>query len=420
MGPTIILDKSTLQSLSHEEIVCLGNYYLVIVAPILISEILGNLKKGVEDENSISKDKVITLAGKLHSRNLVINEFYFPILIGSLFGENVKMDGRPTLGGARYVKNKEGKIGLFFEETPEKKAMNNWKDGKFSEEEKILSQRWRDSTRNVDLEKISDEFKETLLYKENLNNFDDVLAHVENILSHELYQNNLLKVLMFETLVPPEDASKIFMRWEQGNFKYIRDFSEYAYFYLKVNWFFYLSLSNNLIGTRPTNRVDLEYLYYLPFTNVFSSGDKFHKKITPYLLRENQLFIPAKDLKNDLSKLNEQVKKNNKEAKYPLWPPEIGGITNELWKNFMKPPTPGRSEDLLSKMSDEEKEKLLEKLKSFTSDDLSDFTSYNSFPDVDDPNVEFVTINRQVRLSDPCPCGSGKPLKDCHYKGKNS
>jgi hypothetical protein len=153
MGPTIILDKSTLQSLSHEEIVCLGNYYLVNVAPVLISEILGDLKKDVEDENSISKDKVITLTNKIHSRDLVINEYYLPILIGSLLGEKVKMDGRPTLGGARPVKTKEGKIGLVFEETPENKAMNRWRDGRFSEEEKVLSQRWRDSTRNVDLEK---------------------------------------------------------------------------------------------------------------------------------------------------------------------------------------------------------------------------------------------------------------------------
>jgi uncharacterized protein YchJ len=98
----------------------------------------------------------------------------------------------------------------------------------------------------------------------------------------------------------------------------------------------------------------------------------------------------------------------------------VEGITNELWGKYMKPPTPGRSEDLLSKMSDEEKEKLLEKLKSFTDDDHSDYKNFDSFPDVDDQNVEFVTIKRQVRLSDPCPCGSGKPLKDCHYKEKNS
>lgn len=419
MGPTIILDKSTLQSLSHEEIVCLGNYYLVNVAPVLISEILGDLKKDVEDENSISKDKVITLTNKIHSRDLVINEYYFPILIGSLLGEKVKMDGRPTLGGARPVKTKEGKIGLVFEETPENKAMNRWRDGRFSEEEKVLSQRWRDSTRNVDLEKIRDEFKQTILHEGGLKTFDQVLVEVEKILSNESYQINLLKVLMFESLISPEDASKIFMRWEQGNFKFIKDFSEYAYFYLKVNWFFYLSLSNNLVGTRSTNRVDLEYLYYLPFTNVFSSGDKFHKKIAPYLLRDNQVFVPREELKNDLSVINKHVEKDNNDIKYPSRPPALGGITNDLWKSFMAPPISGKSEDVLSKMSDEEKAKLLEKLKSYTSDDHSDYTNFDSFPDIDDPNVEFVTIERQVRLSDPCPCGSGKPLKDCHYKGKN-
>jgi hypothetical protein len=70
--------------------------------------------------------------------------------------------------------------------------------------------------------------------------------------------------------------------------------------------------------------------------------------------------VPGKELKNDLSEINKHVEKDNDDIKYPSRPPELGGITNHLWKSFMAPPISGKSEDVLSKMSDEEKAKLLE------------------------------------------------------------
>ena len=50
MGPIIILDKSVLQSLSFEEIKFLRRHYLVNIVPVLVIEILGNLKKYADDE----------------------------------------------------------------------------------------------------------------------------------------------------------------------------------------------------------------------------------------------------------------------------------------------------------------------------------------------------------------------------------
>lgn len=38
---------------------------------------------------------------------------------------------------------------------------------------------------------------------------------------------------------------------------------------------FYLGISNGLIASKPTNRIDLEYLLYLPFCKVFTSTDRF-------------------------------------------------------------------------------------------------------------------------------------------------
>ena len=62
MGPAIILDKSAFQFLSAVELHFLYKYYYVVITPILILEILGDLAK--EESTEESKQKVTILANK--------------------------------------------------------------------------------------------------------------------------------------------------------------------------------------------------------------------------------------------------------------------------------------------------------------------------------------------------------------------
>jgi hypothetical protein len=69
-----------------------------------------------------------------------------------------------------------------------------------------------------------------------------------------------------------------------------------------VDLFFYLSLDAGLISSqRPSNRVDVAYLHCLPFCMIFTSGDRLHEKITPFFLREDQEFLWAPKLNEDLA-----------------------------------------------------------------------------------------------------------------------
>jgi len=52
MGPIILLDKSTVQCLSQEEIYFLFKHYYIAIAPILIIEILADLKKNIREPQS--------------------------------------------------------------------------------------------------------------------------------------------------------------------------------------------------------------------------------------------------------------------------------------------------------------------------------------------------------------------------------
>jgi hypothetical protein len=70
--------------------------------------------------------------------------------------------------------------------------------------------------------------------------------------------------------------------------------------------FFYLGIAADLIyRVRPSNNVDLAYLYYLPFCKVFTSNDSLHERMVPLFLRGNQSFVKGSELKADLGKLDQ-------------------------------------------------------------------------------------------------------------------
>ena len=67
--------------------------------------------------------------------------------------------------------------------------------------------------------------------------------------------------------------------------------------------FFQIALGAGLIGTeRPSNRIDIVYLFYLPFSQVFVSTDNLHRRAAAFFLRTDQSFIWGPDLKAHLKK----------------------------------------------------------------------------------------------------------------------
>jgi hypothetical protein len=112
-----------------------------------------------------------------------------------------------------------------------------------------------------------------------------------------------------------------------------------------VDLFFYLCLDAGLISAqRPSNRVDVAYLYYLPFCMVFTSGDNLHRRITPFFLRNDQMFLWAPDLKADLGRLDayydtlpETVKAQGIGWFAPRPPLDGDYLTTKLWDKFLKP-----------------------------------------------------------------------------------
>lgn len=407
MNISIVLDKSTFQSLSFDELFRLSCYYKHIITPVLTMEILGDLKKEAQEGKTPPADRVKDFAKKLFPMESVVNLHYKVLLKGDLLGNPISFDGRPHVGIKKAVASESGMRGYLIEETEEEKSIYKWKEGNFTEADHELSALWRMTTTQEDLLKR---------LKESLNpdvarkfaNFQELYKFVTENITSPVTQEFLLISILQNYDVDATDSVQIFGRWNQEGKPLIKDFAPYAFHCLKVDALFLFGLTSGLIGTRPTNRVDLEYLYYLPFGNVFTSNDKVHKNLVPLLLQDYQKFITGPELKEDFKNIVAYL--NNLEIeeriKFKNVPPIIeSSITFQLWKEFFNYP---QKSNWNRDISEKEKEMMKEKINEF--ERALDGESINLESSED---AEFIIRKSYLSKTDPCYCGSGKKVIDC-------
>jgi hypothetical protein len=166
---------------------------------------------------------------------------------------------------------------------------------------------------------------------------DEALSEfVESVLRERKVQGRLLALIQEEHGLTNEFMRKVLRRWYMAGAPMFETFAPYAFFCLRTS--FLWALSSSTPGQN--DRKDLEYLYYLPFTELFSSKDNKHEKVVR-LLKENQKFVPAVKLKEDLTKLTvewnslsreEQIKTNAMRGTAP--PEDENSLVFQLWKQF--------------------------------------------------------------------------------------
>lgn len=100
-------------------------------------------------------------------------------------------------------------------------------------------------------------------------------------------------------------------------------------------------LTGHISAERASNKIDSAYLYYLPFTQIFISGDNLHARMTPHFLEEGQRFVWGPNLKADLKRLVEVFRAHPDIervglAKIASSPPkEDNGLTAQLYDLFL-------------------------------------------------------------------------------------
>ena len=174
---------------------------------------------------------------------------------------------------------------------------------------------------------------------------------------------------MDEYGISQKERVQVRARWNKSSSLYLQRFAPYADYCLRVELSFITAVRDGLISTKSTNRLDLEYCFYLPFCMVFSSADHLHANLASVFLREDQEFIDAGVLKSDLRSLANEwdamsdSEREDREYNYGDYPPsKDDSVTSRLWKKYMRPWQPG-SGNRAVRMSEEEQKRLLEKLK---------------------------------------------------------
>lgn len=366
-GPALVIDKSTLQSLSDRESRWLFHFFHVVLTPTLFLEIRADLAKAARNGKS-PEEEVSIIASKVRGFDATINMDHLELCIGDLMGHLVELRGVPALGGGKEVVDSRGQVGLVFKEAPEIKALRRWSEGDFSDEDWKFARFWRDSLENLDLAELQLGLGSLKRVTKDVTTLSGILDLVDNTLGATGMADNLLTQALEVLGIPENLHGRIITAWKAAGRPQLGIYAPYANHVVRVEMFFFMALARELIAPHPnTNRIDISYLYYLPFCRVFASNDKFHKRIVPLFISGKRMFVPGEELKSDMEALAshyeampEEVTKTGS-MNYAEYPPREGDfLTARIydqvrpnWREWAARPPEKRSPERDAKLMEE-------------------------------------------------------------------
>lgn len=293
------------------------------------------LRRPPEQEVGIIADKF----PEMHCAPIVHHQ---KMIIGDLLGNHVPLTGQIPREPRRFVAS-DGYKGVIFEKSPEEEAFFRWRSREFHALERKFASTWRANLESLDLKRTSDELRNIGISERNCRSLQEAKSIADVLVNGTDKTLEMLKFMFFVFNIPQEGRNSIMERWLQSGLPPLSNFAPYAARVLTVEVFFQISLQANLISSdRPSNRLDIAYLYYLPFCMAFVSSDQLHQKCAPLFLQNNQSFIWGPELKSALSILDQHysvLPENQKKkgvmyfAPYP--PTEIESIVSQEWDKHL-------------------------------------------------------------------------------------
>ncbi len=365
MGPNLLIDKSTLQSLSKNEIDFLCKHYSVVLPPVLIVEVIADYAKYRDAKEAGAK--VGILANKLDD-DYKVNIDYRHLTAGELIGQRFPMDGRPILEAAGVGYTLDGEKSVLVEDSPWQVAAQHWQAGRFTEEDIQFAYQYRAERDAVNIAEMAEELaKEADLPK--FKNLDEVVGFIQEAVTYPdaEFQGEALRAWLNFQGFSESFSKRVMDRWEGAGRPSFRAFAPYGFFCYSVMSVVAVAMVQGLVPTGKDSHllIDVEYLFYLPFCQVFCSSDKFHRGLSSTFMRTKQVFIEGKDLKVDLHNIFEhwiglnEIQRREFAMTHRHRPPRLeASVTCQCWDRFMNPNYPKGD----VKLSEEKETALLKKL----------------------------------------------------------
>ncbi len=360
MGPIALFDKSFLQAISLDESVWFDRFFMPVACPIFFLETLGDLGKDASKRGSAEFSVVKDVAQKFPELGGSPCSFHIEMAFQNLLGHDIPMDSRIPRPGGRYVDK-----GVVFEASPEELAFKRWQEGRFEDAERIAASTWRQSLAELDLDKVRRELRLLGIDGKTCNTLEQAKDLAFHVVSSRQGVMSVLALAMTFLHVPQNAWGRIIEHWKRRGSRPLSDYAPYAAHVVAVELYFQFGLAAHLIGSdRPSNRIDIAYLFYLPFCQIFISQDKLHRRAAPPFLRKNQEFVWGVDLKAALAVVNthfsdvpEDVREKGIMA-FADTPPD-GNLVADLWDRLLRqereqraerPPNPEREAELVKRL----------------------------------------------------------------------
>jgi hypothetical protein len=396
LGPITLFDKSFLQSLKLDEAVWYDTLFLSNVCPLFYVETLADLEKPNKKAKSAA-EQVRIIADKFPQMNSGPCAYHRDLYIGSLLGQDVPMTGQIPLDRGKLVMH-EGQLYGVAKESAVAAAFMRWQEGKFFELEHLFARTWRNNLSNLNLEQIATLFRTLGINPKSCKSLENAKSIAQNVVTDTTYPESRIGLAFSVTSIPVEAQAQISSRWQSQGRPPLNEFAPYSAFVLEVELFFNIALAAGLIATeRHSNRIDIAYLFYLPFCMIFVSSDHLHSETAPLFLRDEQEFVWGHDLKSALSEINRHYSAlPDSEKEKPVYeiaptpPKSVGALVEQLWDRHL----PGWRESKISPEQTERKtpKEMLETVREI--ERASPIRPDSSFRHRD---VEAVTIRSRVR-----------------------
>lgn len=350
-----------------DEAVLYDHFFLSNICPIYFIETLADLDKIIKSGRS-PEEEVSRLALKT-PENGQPNKFHIEICTGNLLGYEVPMRGRQILiSGGKPVKSAD-RTGYVVEPSLEQEALSRWQEGQFHEVEKRFAMHWRTALKTTSFKSVVRAFNKIGINPKRCKTLEQAKQIAETMVGQARQSAKRIDLIFSMLNIPPKYQGQILTLWGDQLYPPLPKFAPYAAHVLTVHLFYFAAMAAGLVSRQnPSTRMDMAYLYYLPFSMMFVSSDKLHRRCAPLFLRNDQAFVWGPDLKADLKRLDEHYsalperKREQGLHAFASRPPDDDSfLTTRLWKRFLRPGV--FDEKPIQPRSDETSKKFIEHIK---------------------------------------------------------